>query len=116
MNTNNDTFRESSTKSNMKCNISDKSCWIYCTCVNDVYLIYIYTSIINISFIIINSNNDKCRAFSTKSNMKCKICEISCSNVVYLVYIYIYTSIIHIFEYIYIYSIIIFVKYNIYLD
>ena len=46
-----------------------------------------------------NSNNDKFRAFSTKSNMKCKICEISCSNVVYLVYIY--TSIINIFEYIY---------------
>ena len=44
-----------------------------------------------------NSNNDKFRAFSTKSNMKCKICEISCSNVVYLVYIYIYI-------YIYIYK------------
>ena len=99
------------------------------------YIFYIYTSIINISFIIINSNNDKFRAFSTKSNMKCKICEISCSNVVYLVYIYIYIySIINIFEYIYIriinifeyiyilYSIllyiiiIIFLKYNIYLD
>ena len=42
MNTNNDKFRESSTKSNIICNISDISCWIYCTCVNEVYLLYIY--------------------------------------------------------------------------
>ena len=42
MNTNNYKFRGSSTKSNITCNISDISCWIYCTCVNEVYLLYIY--------------------------------------------------------------------------
>ena len=55
-----------------------------------LYIFIIYISIINISFIIMYSNNDKFRAFSTKSNMKCNMCEISCSNVVYLVYIYKY--------------------------
>ena len=78
MNTNNDKFRASSTKSNITCNISDISCWIYCTCVNEVYLLYIYTIIINISFIIINTNNDKFRESSTKSNITCNISYISC--------------------------------------
>ena len=42
MNTNNYKFRGSSTKSNITCNISDISCWIYCTCLNEVYILYIY--------------------------------------------------------------------------
>ena len=53
MNTNNDKFRASSTKSNIICTISIISC------ANEVYLVYIYKSIINICFIIIKPNNDK---------------------------------------------------------